>query len=703
MLGMDFMISMHLAAIVIAFVVSALACLVALKLFPWFRSGERKEGHFRPDQSTGSFRVDTRKGILKLRTTRASSIELPLVGGPAMLLAVLVASIVVGFLLNFNSDQWTLLIILLVSMVGFGAVGFVDDWRKVHRGEGISEIQKFVGVMIVSLAAAVALNRLVITHRLSARLAYPPYSDIPGLGHILVEAHFAWIIFFLLMTATVASATSLAVDFSDGMDGLCGGLLLSAALSFAAILLGEGGSELWPAALAVLAIAGAAAGYLPFNWPSSWKARNQGWGNRRALLIMGDSGSLALGGLLALVAVITRLEFVLLFIGGVFVLEGVSALVSARILVRFFRKFLYLERFQASRGFPHTELPLPFLATPMHHHFDLLGWDRKRLVYGTWLLGAGLGVLGVASVIGTISWERYLARFIALLVIVAVWQSGPWTRSYFIGLVSRYRAAPEEPRQLALFYGFPFRLFGRPLYSRVDTTGVSEEALRAPTEKLALWQRMSVFDARSVLGYYCYRAGVYDDAYRIWHKIPKVNLEKRPDIAEMLAEVRHAIALETDRDAVQISPAVDEAGAMPGGGEWTGRDPNSTIPAQPFVQSDDPSSSQWRLATPGGGSISPAHLEPTDELPAPEPNEATQTTAPLWNASAYSSWLATATGGPALSSQRDSVPPAIPESMQAPPTAPADDQPTIAMGPSSEPEPVAGRSNPRNDKQSKQS
>ena len=112
---------------------------------------------------------------------------------------------------------------------------------------------------------------------------------------------------------------------------------------------------------------------------------------------MGDSGSLALGGLLALVALISRLEFLLIIIGGVFLLEGLSALISARILVRFFRHSLFLERFRAKRGFPHTELPLPFLATPMHHHYDLLGWDRKKLVYTTWLVGAFLGLLGVPA------------------------------------------------------------------------------------------------------------------------------------------------------------------------------------------------------------------------------------------------------------------------------------------------------------------
>jgi hypothetical protein len=267
---------------------------------------------------------------------------------------------------------------------------------------------------------------------------------------------------------------------------------------------------------------------------------------------MGDTGSLALGGLLALVAIISRLEFVLLFIGGVFVLEGLSALISARILVRFFRKFLRLERYNSSgRGFLHTEFPLPFLATPMHHHYDLLGWDRKRLVYGAWLLGTGLGVLGVASVIGTFTWQRYLARFAALLVIAFVWQTGPWTRSFFIGIhrpVADVDSVSKPPSVLGLYYGFPFRLFGRRLYGEVDTTSITSEAFHSPAEKLFLWQRMSVFDARSVLGFYCYQEGAIDDALRVWGRIPKGNLEKRPDIADMLAEVRHTVALRAETE-----------------------------------------------------------------------------------------------------------------------------------------------------------
>src|SRR2546430_11623126 len=94
---------------------------------------------------------------------------------------------------------------------------------------------------------------------------------------------------------------------------------------------------------------------------------------------MGDSGALALGGILAIIAIFSRQEILLLMIGMAFVLEGLSALISARVLTRFFRKQLQVLSFASSHEFvPHTEFPLPFLATPLHHHFDLLGWRSEE-------------------------------------------------------------------------------------------------------------------------------------------------------------------------------------------------------------------------------------------------------------------------------------------------------------------------------------
>jgi phospho-N-acetylmuramoyl-pentapeptide-transferase len=551
-----------LIAFGIAFVTGVLVCAIALGLFSWFRSGERKPGDFKAEQVSGAMPIDTIKRNGKEVKLQVRTSELPLVGGPALLIAIAGACLGVGYWLEVNGEfsetQWILMAILLLAMLGYGIVGFFDDVRKVYRGTGISEVQKFIGVTLVSLLAAIAFNRLIVDDKLTARLAYSPYIDTPFIGHYLVDLHFTWIIFFLLLTVAVASSTSLAVDFTDGIDGLAGGLMLSATLAFAVVLVGLNNILLLPAILVVLAMAGACLGYLPFNWPSSWGSRGASGAKRRARLIMGDSGSLALGGLLALVALISRLEFLLIIIGGVFLLEGLSALISARILVRFFRLSLFHERFRAKRGFAHTELPLPFLATPMHHHYDLLGWDRKKLVYTTWLIGAFLGLLGVASAIGPYTWERYLARFVGVLTLFALWQLGTVTRSFFVGLVPT--GAPkspdqlEEPRKLALFYGLPFKLFRWNLYACRDVTNVTEEELSNAAERLALWQRMSVFDARALLGYYCYRAGEMHDAVRVLEYIPRPNLQVRPEINEMLLEARNQIARENEVDLEQTAP-----------------------------------------------------------------------------------------------------------------------------------------------------
>jgi UDP-N-acetylmuramyl pentapeptide phosphotransferase/UDP-N-acetylglucosamine-1-phosphate transferase len=647
---------MLLIALVAGAAVSLIACALALGLFPWFRSGERKPGDFRPDQSTGGHPAITvtRGRSRRVRAVRTS--ELPLVGGVAMLIAIIAATIIAASTLNFATDQWQLLGILLGAGVGYSAVGFLDDWRKVHQGKGISEIAKFIGVFIVSLAAAVALNRLVP----SARFVYPPYADFPLLGNVLRHTHFAWIAFFVAMTVTVASTTSLAADFSDGFDGLAGGLFVSAGLSFAIIIFSQHSTANWPSVVLLLALVGAVLGYLPFNWPSGYKAHGQGRGPRRARVIMGDTGSLALGGILALVTVVTRLELLLPFIGGIFVLEGVSALISARILVKFFRRFLSVPRFGGERGFAHTEFPLPFLATPMHHHFDLLGWDRRRIVYGAWALGALLAILGVASAIAPFTWERYLARFLSLCLILFIWQTGPWTRSFFIGLVRSRRAAPNAPMRLGLFYGFPYRLFGFRLFGRVDVVNTTEDVLRTPAEQLSLWQRTSVFDARATLGYYCYRAGDYQDAVRVWLRIPKRNLEVRPEIATLLLDAQTRAALQADGEfpfpeapatPSGAPPAASAAGFAPSVPLSTPLSLTLNIPAPvsapPYFEppivlhgpngmnaASAPASVQPPAAPPAADQPGPDFAQ---SLPVPLPPEVTgtvsETPLPLWSAS----------------------------------------------------------------------
>lgn len=539
--------------------VSLLLCGLARSLFPRFRSGEHKPGSHRIDLQPGFHRADLPGSGREIKT-----IELPLVGGPALTLAIILTGIGAAFFLHFRQDQWTLLLIGLGATFGYMLIGFFDDWRKVYSQEGLRERTKFCAVMFVSMAAGILYFFLLP----GGRDSYSPYIDFPIIGpllcpnppidprthlrlsHCLLEtqgevAYYAWLLFLTIMTGIIGSFTSLSVDFSDGLDGLAGGLVFSAALAFGIIVTGlitqPGHPEGMVLELLALLCAGSVLGYLPWNWPSSWAAR-RGTAKRRAKIYMGDSGALGLGGILAMIAIFSRQEILLLMIGGAFVLEGLSALISARILTRFFRSRLQMLRF-ASTGehIHHTEFPLPFLATPLHHHFDLLGWDRRRLVYGAWALGACFALLGVGVGLSPESWQRYLGRILVLILAWLVWSSGSWTRMYFIG---KYPAERTRRRRLALYYGFPYQVMGLRLCYRVEIIEASEDVIETPAEEYALWQRMNIFDARAMLGLYCYRAGYYPAALAQWTRIPESNRKLRPDIVRLLEEVDNLLALE---------------------------------------------------------------------------------------------------------------------------------------------------------------
>lgn len=527
--------------------VSLSLCWIAKMLFPKFRSGEFKPGPHRSDMP-----------VLPASGREIKTIELPLVGGPALTLAIVAGSIVAGFIFQFSEVQWRLLLIGLGATVGYMLVGLLDDWNKVHSNEGISERAKFTGVFLISIAAAACYYFLLP----SGSQPYSPYSDI--LGAVFNRVPYTWLIFLMLLTGTIGSVTSLSVDFSDGLDGLAGGLVFSAALAFGIIVSQIASIKDNPhperIVLEVLSLLTAAAvlGFLRWNWPSSWAAR-RGSAKRRAKIYMGDSGALALGGVLAMVAIFSRNELLLLLIGCAFVLEGLSAF-SSRTITRFFRKNLQLLRFaNTHERVHHTEFPRPFLATPLHHHFDLLGWDRRRLVYGAWALGACFATLGVLQVMWPETWQRYLARALALILAWLVWSSGGWTRRYFVGV---HPAERTRRRRLALFYGFPYRIMGIHLYHLVEIIEASEDVIETPAEALALWQRMNIYDARAMLGLYCYRAGYYPAALAQWTRIPAPNRALRPDITRLLEELDSRLALEKQetqpmrRDQIMKQPPI---------------------------------------------------------------------------------------------------------------------------------------------------
>ena len=235
---------------------SLLLCWLAKLLFPKFRSGEYKPGPHRSDLP-----------VMPASGREIKTIELPLVGGPALTLAIIGTGIASGFLFNLKPEQWTLLLIGLGATLGYMIVGFVDDWYKVHSNEGISQRAKLTGVLLISMAAAVLYYWL----EQKGRQPYSPYSDI--MGPLFQAVPLIWLLFLMLLTGVIGSVTSLSVDFSDGLDGLAGGLVFSAALAFAIIIaniLDSNHPEGIVLEILSLLCAAGVLGYLPWNWPSAW-------------------------------------------------------------------------------------------------------------------------------------------------------------------------------------------------------------------------------------------------------------------------------------------------------------------------------------------------------------------------------------------------------------------------------------------------
>ena len=161
--------------------------------------------------------------------------------------------------------------------------------------------------------------------------------------------------------------------------------------------------------------------------------------------------------------------------------------------------------------------------------------------YGAWALGACFATLGVLVVLWPETWQRYLLRIVVLVLAALVWSSGSWTRRYFVG---KHPAERTRRRRLGLFYGFPYHIMGIHLYHLVEIIEANEDVIETPAEELALWQRMNIFDARAMLGLFCYRAGYYPAALAQWTRIPAGNRALRPDITRLLEELDSRLALE---------------------------------------------------------------------------------------------------------------------------------------------------------------
>jgi phospho-N-acetylmuramoyl-pentapeptide-transferase len=290
-----------------------------------------------------------------------TKIGTPTMGGLMILSGVLVSTLL--WANPLNRYVW----IVLGVTIGFGLVGFYDDYLKVtkqsHNGfSGSTRLLIETVIAIAAFLAMVAFGRAPLT----TSLVFPFFKEL--------VVDLGWL--FLVFSAFIIVGAGNAVNLTDGLDGLAIVPVMIAAASFGMIayLVGNNVFATYlqiqfvsgTGELAVLcgAVVGAGLGFLWFNAPP-------------ASIFMGDTGSLALGGLLGSVAVVTKHEIVLAIIGGLFVLEAVSVIVQ---VVSF--------KLTGKRVFKMA---------PIHHHFEQLGWTEPQIVIRFWIVSVVLALAGLSA------------------------------------------------------------------------------------------------------------------------------------------------------------------------------------------------------------------------------------------------------------------------------------------------------------------
>jgi phospho-N-acetylmuramoyl-pentapeptide-transferase len=257
--------------------------------------------------------------------------------------------------------------IVLGVTLSFGFVGFYDDYLKVkkQRSDGFSARTRLGIEAIIAMLAVIALVRLGQT-QIAMTLVFPFFKE--------VVLNLGW--FFVFFAAFIIVGAGNAVNLTDGLDGLAIVPVMIAAASFGMIAYLSGNAVFadylqihyvaGTGELAVLcgAVLGAGLGFLWFNAPP-------------ASIFMGDTGSLALGGMIGAVAVATKHEIVLAVIGGLFVLEAVSVIVQVV-------------------SFKLTGKRI-FKMAPIHHHFEQLGWTEPQIVIRFWIVSVVLALAGLST------------------------------------------------------------------------------------------------------------------------------------------------------------------------------------------------------------------------------------------------------------------------------------------------------------------
>lgn len=268
----------------------------------------------------------------------------PTMGGLIFIIATFITTILL--LITQKISMTSNLTIILLVFIGYALIGFFDDYLslKRHNNEGLTEFQK----IFLQLLIAVGFFYLYIRNGGQTALV------VSTLG---IHIEMGWIYGLFLLFVLVGSSN--AVNLTDGLDGLAGGLSAIAFIAFSLISLVVGYEEI---GIFTFVLTGAVMGFLIYNtYP--------------AKVFMGDTGSLALGAVMGAVAILTHREITLLIVASVFVMETLSVILQV-IWIKLLKRKL-------------------FLMTPLHHHFEKMGWKEQDIVKLFWVIGLVLTMSGI--------------------------------------------------------------------------------------------------------------------------------------------------------------------------------------------------------------------------------------------------------------------------------------------------------------------
>ena len=271
----------------------------------------------------------------------------PTMGGLMIIFSITVTALIVGFKFMegpVTYEFWLLLFVLL----GYGLLGFLDDFIKVamKRNLGLTSMQKLIGQIVIAVIFYITLKMN----------DFPTYIEIPG---TTIQWELGWLYPLLIIFMLVGSSN--AVNLTDGLDGLLAGTATVAFGAFA-LLTSYYYPEFEIMSVFALTVVGALLGFLVFN-------------AHPAKVFMGDTGSLGLGAAIAGIAILTKMEIILVIIGGVFVIETLSVIIQ---VISF-----------------KTTGKRVFKMSPLHHHFELLGWSEWRVVTSFWFVGIIFATIGI--------------------------------------------------------------------------------------------------------------------------------------------------------------------------------------------------------------------------------------------------------------------------------------------------------------------